>query len=177
LVRDTVYKRIVDDADYSLSVYVCTPIVVLNDTIIHAAGKRYPSPPTFMPSEFQIVLKHNGYRHLEDNEFLILINKDDSHPEVADSSEVKISGALLGSKSPLDQYNAELSNNSILVSAKRMNPGDFIFAEGVASRPVSVDIFSRSVGLTTHQKRGAAECAVWPQSLDDVYVFFRQNSN
>jgi hypothetical protein len=177
LVRDTIYKHIIDDADYSLSVYVCAPIVVEHDSVIDAAGKRYTFPPAFMPSVFQIVLKNNGSRHLEDNEFLIRINKDDSHPEVANSSEVKITDTLLGSKSPLDQYNAELSYNSIRVSAKRMNPGDFIFAEGVASRPVSVDVFSRSVGLTTHQKRGAAECSVWPQKLDDVYVFFSQNSN
>jgi hypothetical protein len=175
VIRDKVYKHFVDPADYYLSVFVCAPIAVAYPEIIDSAGKRHHLRPTFMETPFDIVIRNDGARHLEDNAFLIFLKKDNSHPEVGDDSDLQISNLLAGSRSPLDAYEAELSDKTIRLSAKTMNSGDFIYVGGISSRPLAVEVFSKSVGLTSRDTWGAARCPIFlPVNVGDVFVFFKQ---
>jgi hypothetical protein len=176
-VRDRLYNRFLEPADYSLAVELCAPIGIMQGEFIsESTGKHFPTPATFIPTPFNLLLKNDGARYLDDNEFLVLFSKDESHSEVADKTDLKVTKILLASRSPLDQagVSAKVFDNQLRVTAKRFNPGDFIYAEGVVSRPVSVEVFSRSVGLSRHETRGAAGCPIFPQNLGKIYVFFNQ---
>jgi hypothetical protein len=176
MARDKLYKTIIEPPEYFLSVYVCAPVNVLRHWIVDAEGQNHPLPPAFLPTTFHILLKNDGARHLEDNEFLIVLKKDISISEVKDSSDLSVSKLFAASRSPLDQpaYTAEFSANMLKLSAKRMNPGDFILVEGDTNRPVMATVFSRSVGLTQNESRGAASCSLFSVHLGNAYVFFRQ---
>jgi hypothetical protein len=179
-LRDRLYKRIIDPSDYALSVIVCAPILVESgDLISQNTGQKIAVPPSFIPTPFSVLLRNDGSRFLEDNEFLIIFSKDDSHPEVSDATEPTITDIVLASRSPLDRsgVSAKFNNNQLRISAKRLNPGDFIYGEGTVSRPISVDVFSRSIGLTAHETRGPAECPILSIDLGNVFAFFTQKEH
>lgn len=175
-VRDRVYKSFFDTPEYSLSVYVCIPVGVLRHEIIDSTGKRFPLPPAFLPTPFQVLIQNNGSRHLEAGEILVQLNKDNSDRGISDKSELTMSDVLLASNSPLDQaiYNATPSHNSVKITAKRMNPSDFILFEGILNRPANVDVFFRAVGLTAHEKKGVADCGYFSKNIGDAFIFFRE---
>jgi hypothetical protein len=70
-------------------------------------------------------------------------------------------------------YTASLESRIIRLAAKRMNPDDFIYAGGFADAPITIEVFSRSTGLSTSETR-APGCGFWKPSIDKMYVFFEK---
>lgn len=134
-------------------------------------GQRLELPREEGPSPFAFLIKNTGDKHLEGADFLILFTP------LAPATNIDY--VNIASRSALDKalYKASRDGNVIRVATKRMNPGDFIVGEGVASRGVVVEVFSSSAGLTTHTRAGPAECALWrPRQPTEVFLLLRENA-
>jgi hypothetical protein len=155
-----------------VSVDICVPLnIITSELVNHETGERIKLPPQKAPTRFTFLIRNTGDKHLVDIDFLIFF--------AVFSPATKINSVTLGSRSPLDEslYKATRTDNIIRVTAKRMNPGDFIFGDGLASGRIAVEVFSSSAGLTTHALGGPAECAIWrPRQPREAFTFFDETS-
>jgi hypothetical protein len=158
--------------EYAVSVDICVVRSVITGAFVgEQTGQRLELTPEERPSPFTFLIKNTGDKYLDDANFLILFTG------LAPRTEIE--HVEIGSGSPLDKafYKASRDDNVIRVTAKRMNPGDFIFGDGVASGGVVVEVFSSSVGLTTRARGAPAECALWrPRQPTEVFLLLRETS-
>jgi hypothetical protein len=166
--RDKALKWLLETPDNAFSVYVCAPLGKVEAWIEDSQGKKHSIPNAKFPNPFDVVIQNSGAKHIDDNEFLILFRSE--------TSDMEIQNISIGSRSPLDKssYTASVEGNIIRVSSKRMNPGDFVYAGGIADAPINIEVFSRSTGLSTSNSR-APGCGFWKPSIDKVYVFFESH--
>jgi hypothetical protein len=177
-VREKIFRFVLDRPNYSLSIFVCAPVGILRNKLIDSSGKEFPLPPSYIPTHFQILIKNDGANQLEDIEFLLVFENNNDHRDVIDDSKLDIRNIILASRSPLDKsvYQAQFSENIIRISSSRLNPDDFILAEGETNRPIDTKFFAKSKGLTLQTRKGPAECGIFSQgSLGQVYLFFQSD--
>jgi hypothetical protein len=169
LVRDRSFKWFLETPDYALSVFVCAPLATVEAWIEDSQGNKYPVPDAKAPSPFSISIQNSGTKHLDDSEFIILFRSK--------TKGMKILNLTLASRSPLDKdsYSATFEEQVIRVTAKRINSDDFIYAQGHADAPITIEVFSRSIGLSTSESR-APGCGFIKPSIDRAYVFFTWTS-